>query len=226
MADMPHWWVGTDESGGVPNPGRPDVTPPPHWRLEMVAATERPRQCEMSPDGHTIAFMLDRDTSDVWTVPVVGGVPTRVTTGRPIAAFWEDGNVVWSPDGERLAYAQGGRVMVVDATGGLPKDVCAGSGPVWLGDDRLIIGVERGDTTVLAVVEIANPWPRPIAVAGADYVTAVVSPDRTRVAYTVFHRDDLNCTSLHVVDIATGRSTTVVHQAGFQLRSPVWSPDG
>ncbi|MFM2077436.1 MAG: hypothetical protein RJA49_1326, partial [Actinomycetota bacterium] len=40
------------------------------------------------------------------------------------------------------------------------------------------------------------------------------------------HRDDLNCTSLHVVDIATGRSTTVVHQAGFQLRSPVWSPDG
>ncbi len=223
---MPQWWVGTDEFGGIPNPGRPDVSPPLHWRLEMVTATERPRQCEVSPDGTTVAFMLDRDTSDVWTVPVAGGPAVRVTTGRPIAAFWEDGNAVWSPDGTRLAYAQAGRVMVVDAAGGLPKDVCAGSGPVWLGDDQMIIGVERGDATVLAVVDVANPWPRPIAVAGADYVNAVVSPDGRRLAYTLFHRDDLNCTSLHVVELATGVSTMVVHQAGFQLRSPAWSPDG
>ena len=37
--------------------------------------------------------------------------------------------------------------------------------------------------------------PRPLARVGADYVTAVVSPDRTQVAYTVFHHDDLNCIS-------------------------------
>ena len=34
MAEQPQWWVGTDEAGGIPNPGRPDVQPPPHWRLE------------------------------------------------------------------------------------------------------------------------------------------------------------------------------------------------
>lgn len=226
MAEQPQWWVGTDESGGIPNPGRPDVRPPAHWRLEAVAATERPRQLELSPDGATIAFMLDRDTSDVWTIPVAGGQPSRITTGRPLAAFWEDGNAVWSPDGQRLAFTQGGKVMVVAASGGVPKEVCEGSGPAWLDDSRLIIGVDREERTVLAVVSIDDAWPQPIARAGADYVAAVVSPDRTQVAYTVFHHDDLNCTSLHVVELATGESRTVVHLPGFQLRSPAWSPDG
>jgi len=226
MAEQPQWWVGTDESGGVPNPGRPDTTPPPHWRLEAVIATERPRQPEVSPDGRTVAFMLDRDTSDVWTVPAAGGPATRVTTGRPLAAFWEDGNAVWSPDGTRLAYTQAGKVHVVAAAGGVPAVVCEGSGPVWLDDARLIVGIDRDGRTVLAVVTITDPWPQPLATAGADYVTAVVSPDRSRVAYTVFHHDDLNCTSLHVVDVASRVSREIVHQAGFQLRSPAWSPDG
>ncbi len=230
MAEQPQWWVGTDESGGIPNPGRPDVEPPVRWRLEAVAAAQRPRGLELSPDGVTLAFMLDRDTSDVWTVSVVDGHPVQVTTGRPLAAFWEDGNAVWSPDGTRLAFTQGGRVLVVAATGGVPVDVCEASGPVWLDDDRLIVGISRdahpNDKTVLAIVTIADAWPQPLAHVGADYVTAVVSPDRTQVAYTVFHHDDLNCISLHVVDVASGVSRVVVHQPGFQLRSPVWSPDG
>jgi dipeptidyl aminopeptidase/acylaminoacyl peptidase len=54
----------------------------------------------------------------------------------------------------------------------------------------------------------------------------VVSPDRTHVAYTVFHHDDLNCISLHVVELGSGHSRTLVHQRGFQLHSPVWSPAG
>jgi dipeptidyl aminopeptidase/acylaminoacyl peptidase len=172
MNDAPQWWVGTDESGGIPNPGRPDTKPPAHWRLDMVAATERPRQIELSPDGTTLAFMLDRDTSDVWTVPVAGGPPSRVTTGRPLAAFWDDGNAVWSPDGSRLAFTQDGKVKVVAAAGGLPVDVCEGSGPVWLDDQRLVVGVTRELLTVLTVVDVADAWPRPLATAGADYVTA------------------------------------------------------
>jgi dipeptidyl aminopeptidase/acylaminoacyl peptidase len=226
MNDAPQWWVGTDESGGIPNPGRPDTKPPAHWRLDMVAATERPRQIELSPDGTTLAFMLDRDTSDVWTVPVAGGPPSRVTTGRPLAAFWEDGNAVWSPDGSRLAFTQDGKVKVVAAAGGLPVDVCEGSGPVWLDDQRLVVGVTRELLTVLTVVDVADAWPRPLATAGADYVTAVVSPDRTEVAYTVFHHDDLSCISLHVVTVATGVSRTLVHHAAMGIHSPVWSPDG
>ena len=40
MADI---WVGKDEAEGIPVQPRKDVKPPPHWRLEAIAATERPR---------------------------------------------------------------------------------------------------------------------------------------------------------------------------------------
>ena len=42
----------------------------------------------------------------------------------------------------------------------------------------------------------------------------------------MFHHDDLNCTSLHVVSLDTGRSWTAHHEEGMQDRSPAWSADG
>jgi dipeptidyl aminopeptidase/acylaminoacyl peptidase len=227
VAEGPQWWVGTDEVGGIPNPGRPDVLPPPTWRLEAIAATERPRQIELSPDGATLAFMLDRDTSDVWTIAVDGsGHPQRVTTGRPLTAYWDDGEAVWSPDGTRLAFTQGGRVMVVDAEGGVPRNVCEGSSPVWIDDTRLLIGVDRDQRTALAIVHIDDAWPTRLAVARGDCFGAAVSPDRRRVAHLVFHRDDLNCTSIHVVDIDSAAGTELVHDVHMNTRSIAWSPDG
>ena len=117
--------------------------------------------------------------------------------------------------------------MAVVAGGGVPHEVCSGSGPVWLDDDRLIVGVERGDATVLAVVDVLNAWPRPIAVAGADYVTRrrVARPDERRL-HPLPPTTTSTARRLHVVDLASGRAHAVVHQPGFQMRSPAWSPDG
>jgi hypothetical protein len=36
-------WVGRDEHEGVPAQPRKDLEPPPHWRLEAIARTPRPR---------------------------------------------------------------------------------------------------------------------------------------------------------------------------------------
>ena len=53
-----------------------------------------------------------------------------------------------------------------------------------------------------------------------------MSPDGTRVASTFHHRDDLNCTSLHVTDIATSVDVAVAGTPDRNVRSPAWSPDG
>jgi dipeptidyl aminopeptidase/acylaminoacyl peptidase len=218
--------VGVDETGGIPNPGRPDVRPPEHWTLAMVAATHRVRQAQVSPDGTTVAFMTDTDCSDVWTVPVAGGMPSRVTTGRRLAAFWEDGGAVWSPDGTRLAFTAEGRVRVVAVAGGVPIDVCEGSSPVWIDDTALVVGVDRDDATALARVQVDDAWPARLAVHAGDCISPVLSPDRTYLAHLVFHHDDLNCTSLHLVDLADGSTRELVHDASMNVRSPAFTPDG
>ena len=222
MAETPKWWVGTDETGGIPNPGRPDPVPPPNWRLEMVAATERPRQCELSPDGTTVAFMLDRDTSDVWTVPVAGGEPSRVTdrpSARRVLGGRQRGLVARR---HRAGVHPGGQGDGGRRRRGRAARRVRRVGPVWLDDARLVVGVERGDATVLAVVDDRRRLAAAHRRARAPTTcTAVVSPDRSRLAYTVFHRDDLNCTSACTWSISPpARPRTVVHQPGFQLREP------
>src|ERR671917_301301 len=54
-------WVGRDEAEGIPVPDRKDVPPPPHWRLEAIAATERPRSLAVGRAGPHPAFLPDRE---------------------------------------------------------------------------------------------------------------------------------------------------------------------
>jgi tricorn protease len=56
-----------------------------------------------SPDGKTIAFISDRSSENqVWTVPAVGGTPTKLTT----TLKGEYSPLVWSPDGNWLATVE------------------------------------------------------------------------------------------------------------------------
>ncbi len=194
----------------------------------MVAATQRVRHANVSPDGTTVSFVVDDDCSDAWTVSVEGGEAVRVTTGRTLVAYWDDGGATWSPDGTRLAYTHGGHVHVVAVTGGIPSKVCEGSSPEWLDDGRLIVGVDRASdhTTALAIVAVDDAWPARLASAAGDCFGVAVSPDRRHVAHHVFHHDDLNCTSVHVVDVSTGATRTVVRDTSINARSATWSPDG
>jgi len=115
----------------------------------------------VSPDGAHVAFTsnrsADRDrntVSDIWTVPVAGGAPARVTTERGQYA-----NASWSPDGAAIAClgtsdavgagARNTRVWRFARTGGAGSDL--------LGDwDRTtgsrVMGDVRGEAVALPPV--------------------------------------------------------------------------
>lgn len=221
-------WIGKDERGGIPVPARPDVPPPPHWRLEAIAAVERPRSLTLGADGRTAVYIQDRDTSDVWLLDLERGVPERLTSGREPAPYWEDVEPRRSPDGSQVAYGDEGAVWIVPTAGGPPRRLAKGSSPVWLDEARLAITVERDRATRLAVLDVHDPWPRRLARHDdhGDEGSAAVSPDGREVAFVFTPRDDLKRSEIRVTDLGSGVTRALTGTPGMQDRSPAWSPDG
>ena len=228
MSEPVAHWIGKDERGGIPVPARPDVSLPPHWRLEAIAAVERPRSLTLGADGRTAVYIQDRDTSDVWLLDLERGVPERLTSGREPAPYWEDVEPRLSPDGSRVAYGDQGAVWIVPTAGGPPRRLAEGSSPAWLDDARLAITVERDRATRLTVVDLADPSPRRLARHGdyGDEGGAVVSPDGREVAFVFTPRDDLKRSEVRVTELATGETRALTGTPGMQDRAPAWSPDG
>ena len=226
-------WVGRDEVEGIPIEPRKDVPPPPHWRLEAVAATERPRSLVLGPDRRRAVFVQDRETSDVWLLDLADPTPKRVTTGRDPMPFWEDTPPQLSPDGTRVAYAEEGAVKLAPTDGGPPVTLLAEAGsPVWIDDATLVVSVERAEdaSSRLAVSDAADGWPRRLATGSrgdhGDEWGAAVSPDGREVAFVFTPRDDLKRSEIRVADIATGAVRALTGTPGMTDRGPRWSPDG
>lgn len=237
-------WLGKDEVEGVPSQPRKDLKPPPHWRLEAVVATERPRSLTVGANGATAVFIQDRDTSDVWLLELGGdgeaAGPQRLTTGRDPMPFWEDTEPRLSPDGSHVAYADHGHVWVTAAAGGPPRRLVEAGSPFWLGNDRLVVSVERDDTSRLAVLDVADPWPRPLCGSepqGLDTATgplerygdewgAAISPDGLTVAFVFTPRNDLLRSEIRVTDVATGVTRALTGSERLADKAPAWSPDG
>src|SRR4051794_35380754 len=186
-------WIGKEERQGIPVPPRKDLAPPPHWRLEAIAATDRPRSLSVGAGGRRAVFIEDRDTSDVYLLDLerADAAPERLTAGCELASHWEDAEPRLSPNGAAGAYTDPGHVWLVPALGGAPRRLVAGSSPVWLDDERLLLQAEHEETrsTRIVVVDVADPFPRRLAVehgglgTHGDEEQAAVSPDRAEIAY-------------------------------------------
>ncbi|MGZ5383871.1 MAG: LpqB family beta-propeller domain-containing protein [Acidimicrobiia bacterium] len=219
-------FIGKDEHGGVPSQARPDLDPPPYWRLEMVTAAERPRHLDVSPDGTSVLLVLDRDSSDLWLISANGGPATRLTVDRALTAFWEDTAPVWSPDGTQVAYSAAGKIRIVSADGGPSRELCEGDNPVWVDDRHLLVTIERTRRSRLAVVSIDEAWPRPLDGADGDCGQVVVAPDRSWAVYTFFPAADRNRSDVRVVELATGDTRSLTGLSGIHDHSPAVSSDG
>ncbi len=86
------------------------------------------RTPSLTPDGSTIAFSHQ---GDIWTVPVEGGVATRLTVHEG-----HDSSPVWNPDGTRIAFESDRfghtDLFKMDLVGGAPQRLTFRSG-----NDRL-----------------------------------------------------------------------------------------
>lgn len=210
MTDKP--WLGRDDFGGVASQPRPDLQPPPHWRLDAVFATERPHHPAVSPDGTKVAFILSASgTSDVYIIDIaIGSQAKRLSTYRSLTNYWEDATSKWSPDGARLAYRSGDDVFVVSAYGGPPTRIPDVGLGAWLDDERLVITVDRDRTTRLAVVTVADPWPEPFGPRGGDVGQVQIAGDGLVVA-TFWPRDDFSRSDIVIAEPSGDWHTLVGH---------------
>jgi len=146
------------------------------------------RGAVVSPDGRWIAFVADpalrpdsvvqaerdslaelpwdaerddapRNDADVFVMSVDGGEPRRLTTQNG-----SEGSITWSPDSKQVAFessltrTSNGRIWVVDAAGGEPRNVLGdwkyepGSFE-WMPSGRIAMGASIGGRTALFHVD-------------------------------------------------------------------------
>ncbi|MBK7918545.1 MAG: S9 family peptidase [Chloroflexi bacterium] len=222
------------ERNGRPALPRPDLKPPEGWSLELINSVNLIHHHRLSPDGQTLAFCWQRDgETNIYTVPVDGGWPRRVTVGRKPTVYWMDSAPQWSPNGRFLSFTMNGHVHIAPADGsGLAKMLTdftdAAYTPVWLPDsNRLIVGVTRDECAKLLLTDRDGSWPRPLTTGeDGDDFDARPSPDGRFIAYVHRPLNDLNRLDVRLVEVETGQVRTLTGAPKQKSWFPRWSPDG
>lgn len=134
------------ERNGWPSLKRTDLKPPVGLNLSLLTSLERIRSHSLSSQGQ-IACIKDGETlSDVFTMSANGSWLSRVTTDRPLAAFWDDEIPEWSPSGRQMLVVVNKNgsfeLMLVETESGsiseLRSEVGLHSNPNWAKDESYI----------------------------------------------------------------------------------------
>ncbi len=142
----------------------------------------------------------------------------------------------WSPDGERIAYAQwegaeesppNMRLVVSNADGSEPRQVlCCGSFPIdfyWSTDSRQIIfPAFDGENLHLTRLDIEREQPFDVTQLSSSITPLYPSPDGSHYAMVLNVEGQ---TDIFVIN-ANGSGLTNLTRHPANDESPVWSPDG
>ena len=179
-----------------------------------------------SPDGKQLAFESNRGGNrDIWTVPLVGGEPDRVTLTEVSSQMLGPS---WSPDGDRIAYKVSGDLIVVPASGGPAEKLFSWEGrsilqPAWSPDGEKIAFVSHREEvgfqiSVLTIESGEAEWL-------CQGFSPSWSPDGTRLCFVRgFLKDENN--DIWTIPASGGEPTQLSHTSDIDETLVAWSPDG
>lgn len=177
----------------------------------------------LSPDGRTL--MIDLQGS-LWTLPVAGGVATRVTD-----EYLDTRQPVWASDNRRVAfqgYADGvWHLYVMNADGSGLKAVTDGPfddrEPSWSRDGtHLAFSSDRSGNYDVWDLDLASGAVRQVTRHLANDYAPAYSPVNSTIAF-VTERDDRR--GIWTIDASGGAEAPLAPAAGA-VSAPSWSPDG
>lgn len=168
-----------------------------------------------SPDGRSILFTSTRcGKTGVWRMAADGSAPERLCGGD---------QAEWSPDGRRIVFRRGGRILVRNLEGGdektlTPEGFEQCSGPAWSPDGKTIaFACLRGGANALFTVPADGG--KPVKVYDEKGACEPHwSPDGQRLVYE---------TETHICTIRPdGTKNRLVTYFGGVQRYGRFSPDG
>ncbi len=202
---------------------------------------------DVSRDGRTIAFDM---LGDIYTMPITGGVPTRIAEGLAYEA-----QPRFSPDGKRIAFTSdrggGDNIWIMNVDGSDKRQVTKEdfrllNQPSWSADGRFIVAKKHFTTArSLGTGEI---WLYHVSGGGGVQLVKraseelqkelgepIYAPDGKSIYYTrnvtpgpIFEYAQNSRTDLFNIEryeMDTGEVTTAVSGVGGSVR-PTPSPDG
>jgi Tol biopolymer transport system component/DNA-binding winged helix-turn-helix (wHTH) protein len=184
-----------------------------------------------SPDGGSIAFVRHRRyfNSDLYTMPVEGGTPTRLTSDDAAVV----GQLAWSPDGQIIFSsdrAGSASLLRVPAAGGSPVPLPvfgeSASAPALDGSGRRLAYVKTVRHIQIFELDLTRPGdpPHAIAPSSRDDVAPQISPDGRQLAFASA-RAGLQ-TDIWVANADGSNPYRLTFNDRFVTGSPRWSPDG
>lgn len=209
----------------------------------------------LSPDGASLAFVRGGDAAyadaeelpNTATAPVAPAQQIFVvpTAGGTAILIGEGHSPVFSPTGDRLAYTRRGELWLWQS-GGQPQRLARLGGDVgslsWSPDGaRLLFTEDRGEHSLVGLLDLAQPRLRYIDPGFGQSVEPVFSLDGGQVAFIRYIAppagagpDSGPYWSIRVADVATGGARILWsapagpggRYAGTRGRNLFWSRDG
>jgi len=202
--------------------------------LGKVGSVQEIRHVALSPDG-SAAASVPAGGHEIWLHDLQRGGETRFTSPSLPAR-----GVVWSPEGQMIAFGSGKGLYVKDASGGLKEELLLENGNVktpsdWSRDGRYLIYTEtdpKGQGNIWYLLDPLKKDPvnkssdrKPVKFQGTEAVESQgqLSPDGRWLAYT---SDESGQNEVYVRPFPSGPGRWKVSAGREGSLEPHWRRDG